>query len=455
MLLALLALLISTLACGMVAVGIETPEAIVSTSSPNTDGSEHPSETQQSPTLPDPSLSPTAESDSQTPTPQESATGLRVVYIKDGNVWSWSESGSSKALTSSGKAVSARISSDGKIVAFVRQIDDFHDELWAVNSDASGERRLISVEDLDKLYLDQRANYVKSIVPYSYRWVPGTHTLAYNTRQMLEGPGLTLFDDLRLVNADTLEDFLLLPPGQGGEFTYSPDGKQIALVTPSQISVVQADGSSRLELLTYDQVITYSEYLYYAHPMWSADSTYLRVVIPPAEALAEQRQPTTLWHLPLDGTPSYQLSGFVTAPFFYTETAISPDMQRVMYVRETGSPGQDLRELHMVNVDGSDDQIVEQFRAIQFVSWAPDSKHFIFSIYDTALKLQIGEVNRSFHGLTSNPEELLHIQWLDAQRFFYLRPNGDGFEIRLEALDGSTTLIDIVQGDPPMYEFIS
>jgi hypothetical protein len=171
--------------------------------------------------------------------------------------------------------------------------------------------------------------------------------------------------------------------------------------------------------------------------------------------LADQRQPTTLWHLPLDGTPSYQLSGFVTAPFFFTETAISPDMQRVMYVRETGSPGQDLRELHTANIDGSNDQIIEQFRAIQIVSWAPDSKHFIFSVYDTALKLQIGEVDGSFHGLTSNPEELLNIQWLDAQRFFYLRPNGDSFEIRLEALDGHTTLIDIVQGDPPMYEFTS
>jgi hypothetical protein len=448
-------LMIPALACGMVSIGIETPETIVETSSPGTDSEELPSEKEQIPTVPDPSLTPVVESDGQTPPPQEFTTGLSLVYVKDGNVWLWSEPGTSKALTSSGEAVSARISSDGKIVAFLRQIDDFHYELWAVNSDASGERRLISADEVDKLYPDQRQNYTKSIVPYTYKWVPGTHIVAYNTRQMFEGPGLALLDDMRLIDVDTLEDSMLLPPAQGGEFTYSPDGKQIVLVTPTQISVVQADGSNRRDLLTYDQVITYSEYWYYAHPLWSEDSTYLRVVIPPAEALAEQRQPTTLWHLPTDGTDPYQLSSFATAPFFATETAISPDMQRVMYVREAGSPGQDLRELHLANIDGSDDQTIEQNRAIQFVSWAPDSQHFIFSYYDTALKLQIGEVNGSFHGLTSNPEELLKTQWLDAQRFFYLRPNGESFEIRLDTLDGKTTLIDIVQGDPPSYDFTS
>jgi hypothetical protein len=90
----------------------------------------------------------------------------------------------------------------------------------------------------------------------------------------------------------------LLPHGQGGEFIYSPNGQEIAISTATSISLVHTDGTNRREVLTYPMVATYSEYSFYAMPIWAADSSSLRVAIPPADPLGEPRQPTTLWTIP-------------------------------------------------------------------------------------------------------------------------------------------------------------
>ncbi len=74
-----------------------------------------------------------------TPTLQAVTTpsGLRVVYLRDGNLWSWTESGGSVQLTSTGDMSTARLSDDGQILAYMRGR-----EVWTVRMDGTDARLL-------------------------------------------------------------------------------------------------------------------------------------------------------------------------------------------------------------------------------------------------------------------------------------------------------------------------
>ena len=249
------------------------------------------------PGMPDPTeavtpAEPTKSAPANTPVPQPRA--LHVAYAKETNVWLWVEGEDAMQLTRRGGVEQIKLSDDGAVVAFTRG-----GELWMVRADGTDERPLVSIDDLEAIQL---AMSVKNeVLLHSFAWVPATHTLAFNTRVDVE-IGLVPNDDLRVVDADTGEQELLLVPGDGGEFTHSLDGLQIAVVSPGSISLVDADGRNRRDAFTYTPVSTASEFRYYASPTWAADSSFLRVAIPPANPFSDPPQPATVWHIPADGS---------------------------------------------------------------------------------------------------------------------------------------------------------
>ena len=235
---------------------------------------------------------PTQVAPARTPVPPPST--LHVAFAKESNVWLWVEGQEAAQLTRRGGVEQIKLSDDGAVVAFTRG-----GELWMVRADGTDERPLVSIDDLEAIQL---AMSVKNeVLLHSFAWVPATHTLAFNTREDAE-IGLVPNDDLRVVDADTGEQELLLVPGDGGEFTHSLDGLQIAVVSPGSISLVDADGRNRRDAFTYTPVSTASEFRYYASPTWAADSSFLRVAIPPANPFSDPPQPATVWHIPADGS---------------------------------------------------------------------------------------------------------------------------------------------------------
>ncbi len=384
--------------------------------------------------------------------PETETTRLSVAYVKDGNVWMWQKGNSAIALTSSGNITRLVLSTDAKVVAFERKIDDNHSELWSVNSDASGEHQLISVDEFNNFDKDKWLEGSKSLVPYHFDFIPNTHILAYNTRETFEGPGLAIFDDLRLVNADTLEKLTLLPSGQGGEFVYSPNGQEIAISTSTKISLIHTDGTNRREMLSYPTVSTYSEYSYYAVPFWSADSSSLRVVIPPADPLGDPRQPTALWSIPVDGSAATQIGSIMAAPFGGIENSFSPDFSKIIYTTEVGAPEQNLRDLHLADPNGENDKVLLSNQYIAFSSWAPDAQHFVV-IAGEPSTVQLGDLQSNFQPLTDDADFVGNITWVDATRLIYARGVNDTWELRLGDLNGSSEVIDTTQGNLPQYDF--
>jgi hypothetical protein len=260
-----------------------------------------------------------------------------------------------------------KISGDGTIVAFLKGND-----LWAVDSDGTQERQLLSPDDLDAGESEGPGLSVNRL-----EWVPGTHTLAFNTRLNL-AYGLALNDDLHLVDADTLEQSVLLPPGEGGEFYYSPDGRKVAIVTPGEISLIDANGEHRRDrALTYTPVNTGSEYQFYARPAWAPDGSALRVLIPPVDSLTRPAQHSTVWQIPADGSPAYMLTSIEAAPLVSADSlAFSPNLEYVAYPQFRQPEGASFEQtetwLEVLRLSNGDRQAYP-YANILF-RWAPDSR---------------------------------------------------------------------------------
>jgi hypothetical protein len=409
--------------------------------------------------LPDPSptLRPTQEPGAIPASPEPTlvpAAELQVVYTNEGNIWLWKEDGSNNQLTSSGDAASVRISDDGLVIAYLRLIEAFTVELWAVNSDGSHARLLMDSTDFDALNTEHRYPESLSVQPFDLQFVPGSHILAFNTHQILIGPGLAIFDDLQLVDTDTGELTTLLPSGSGGMFYYSPDGSQIAIVTSSEIDLVNSDGSNRREaVLTYPEVITYSEYRYYAKPVWAEDSSSLRVAIPPSNPLIEPVQPTRLWHIPVDGTPAFQTGSVYASPVLFSEPVFSHDLSRIIYLQETGGPLENQRQILIANSDGSEEVAYHTSFMLELRGWAGSSERFTFS-QGPEMALILAEVGGGMQPLAPNNAQIFDLRWIDSQRFVYFQPlEVGGFGLWLGDIDQPPHLIDELPGFFSDFDF--
>ena len=377
---------------------------------------------------------------------------LKLVYTDtSGNLSGWTEAGGVHAILSTGDVMGPRLSDDGQWVAFVRSADYAHYSLWVIGFDGSGERQLVNQDQFFDLKNHDDAIGAE---PYIYSWVPGTHTIAFNTSPVFDGPGLFINDDLHIVNADSGTLSTLLAPGEGGIFYFSPDGTQIALVTADDISLINTDGSNRRSnVLEYEWILTYSEYAYYAEPMWSADSTFLRVAIPPHDPLGDPAAQTTLWHIPTDGSAA-GIAGHVTiAPL--TSVRISPDMSWIAYLSYFSDAADNRRNLHINNFSGTADTTYTNGQ-IGFNTWSPDSTHFVY-------------VNRSSETTKYADKDggeiqlipvgtAIGVSFINEYTYIYTRNTGAEWQIMYGNVDTTQTIIGsmpiLEDGKLPNYSFV-
>ncbi|MBW8011794.1 MAG: hypothetical protein FVQ83_11235 [Chloroflexi bacterium] len=369
------------------------------------------------------------------------ATGLDVVYSQDGNIRLWSEDGSVVNLYDSNPpALDVRFSPDGKVIAFTTSETEGSELLsgiWAINTDGSNLRQLVDGATLEALYTD---DYALGIDLVRWEFIPGTHTLAFNTWLVYEGPNPGLRDDLYLVDTDTGAFTTLLNVGEGGEFYYSPDGSQIAIVTSTNLSLMDADGGNRRDgILPND-----GDYQYEVIPRWSADGMHLRLAIPSPDPNAEDAS-ITVWEIPLDGSPAILLKTILSDSFLsHLVSFISPDMSQIAYNVRVGDPSDNIWALHIAEIEGTGDTVY-QTGDVRFIAWGPDSSNFVF--------LESNLISAGRLGVESEPLENTAsyglMIWVDANRFLYQAlytgAEGTGYsELRLKTIGGES--ISIVSG---------
>ena len=374
---------------------------------------------------------------------------LKIVYLKDRNIWLWTPTGRLQ-LTSTGDVYDLRLSPDGELVVFTRRVDGFHAELWLLSTSGGEARRLVGVEAFDAMAEGVRDPNTVAVNPYQFEWVPGTHHVAFNGIQIFDGPGFSLLDDLQIANADNFERWTLLAPGSGGEFTYAPDGNQVAIVTPTEINLMDANAGNWRLALPYEQVITYSEYRYHAQPVWSPDGSFLRVALPPTDPL-DKSLATELWYLPADGSAAYMEGELWPIPFFDTPVAYAPDLNQLIYLAESGAPTENRRELRITLAGGGGEQVYYDEALLRTLGWGLDATHFAFLGGEDGLS-QMGSLNGPPSPLPGDPSGGFAVHWIDERLYVFIREGGDGFELHLSSLDGATLPLDTVTGPPPKLD---
>jgi hypothetical protein len=402
----------------------------------------------------DPTAAPPVEEPTLTTTPEITLTptllppALKVVYTNNGNAWIWAEGSGYTQLTTDGGVLDVNISDDGQVVAYTRRgSDDYHAELWAINADGTNPRNLVSQADFDAM--PRGEDYYITFRPLYFDWVPDSHTLAFNTNPVWDGPGFFPTNDLHLVDVDSRVYTPWLEAGMGGNFFYSPDGAQIALVTPESLSLINADGSNRRDLLTFPFIYTYSEWQYYPEPVWAADSSALRVAIPPQDPMGNPEAFTFIWHIPADGSLPYMAAEVVTAPAFLESPRISSDLEKLLYLFPAGETYENL-ELHWTDLNTLG-EITYTSGNLRISGWTPDSSRFVYASVD-GTHPQLGEIGLAPFALTDQPAAR-NITWIDDTRFLFLSGFMGARELRVGTPGGPSDLIATLPDDFVGYDF--
>jgi Tol biopolymer transport system component len=264
--------------------------------------------------------------------------------------------------------------------------------------------------------------------------------------------GLAPFDDLHLVDADTLEKAVLLPRGEGGQFTYSPDGSQIALVRSGTVTLVDADGGNPREVFTYTPPVTYSEFQYYVEPVWATDSGSLRIAVPPADPFAQPAQLSTVWHIHTKGWPA-RLVANINARWL-DQHAFSPDLGSVAYVEQSdGSPGTGEGTLLVTDLENGD-TVAYQGNAGGVYGWSPDSLHFAFLAQSQPPQAQIGRLGSDPVSVHEDPSvAAVDVRWLSADRYLWATVDQRRWTLFLGETNGSSAVVATVAGRSLRYDY--
>jgi hypothetical protein len=393
--------------------------------------------------LPTTPTTPTATSE---PLPPTSAALPRIVYTDAGNVWALEEDGTSHQLTSDGGASDVFISDDGARVVYVwRSAPGAHGELRVVNGDGSGGAAvLLTAAQLDAFYpiAEGTVGTDTSMIAF----VPGTHRVIFNTYAIPEFMGFMRHDDLWVIDADTAELISLRPGGEGGDFFITPDGSQMALITPTSVSMINTDGTNhRPDLITFPWVITYSEFLFTPLASWNADSSMVAAVIPSEDPLADTIS-GSIWTIPADTGPA-TLVATISGNFyfhFWRNPAVSPDMSWVAFTRRVGADDEDLILAH---TDGTG-EVVYATGEVDWAGWSPDSTHFAY---------RFGEPSGMTVGaLGGAPVPLgpgIDFRWMNDTEFLYLAGSAGAWTLTRGSIGGSTEALVSPAGDFIAYDF--
>jgi hypothetical protein len=392
-----------------------------------------------------------------------------VAYLEAGNLWLWQDGSQPTRLTDSGDVQTFLISDDAAVIAYTRALDEYQRELWAINSDGANLRQLVSVAQFTEIGAHPNAalatdsslpNYgvYRATIPTSLQWQPGSHNLIFDTMPNIElsnpgGIGGPPTDNTRWrLNAHSGERSLILPHGQAGgpywgNVSFAPDGRTFAIISDTGISLANSDGSNRRDnLITYPS-IGLGHTAYIPPIYWSADSQFLRTIIPDQADLFGNNDPTfTIWQLGIDGT-AFALGTFHGFPL---DVTLSPDLSQVAFWKPV-SPQSNIRELHIASVEGAWDIVYAKGDSLEFKGWSPDSRQFVYWLFAQQRPL-LGRLCQQPVPLVQ-PELPVHstVTWVSGNRVLLLSGEEQNWTLSLGTPAGAA--VPIAQLNLPYYQW--
>jgi hypothetical protein len=391
------------------------------------------------------------------------ASALWVVFVQDGNVGLWREDGSTTWLAQTGDVFTARISSDGQRVAYVRSFPSGSDELWVVNTDATNARLLSN--PLEPIPAD-----TLGIAISDFRWVPNSHRLGYSTRYIYEGPSGPNAN-LMVADADSGTITPLFAAGQANEFAFSPDGSQVAISTSGNygdvlgsVSIYNLDLSNpRVNVLQYPSVSTYSEWAFSALPTWSNDSQHLLVVIPPPAILENPDSVSNVYWVDVASGSTTLVNSINMGLFFGGSPVVTNDLSQIAYayqpVDSTSGELAQLRIMAGIPESGISQPIFPGTAGYNMlaIDFSPENNLLAAAISDTG----IADISIYLSGSGEvlpvpflDNQDPYRMKWLSTQRVIYLSSFTAGNQtLQIADLDGFVTNLTS-SGNTSGFDFV-
>jgi Tol biopolymer transport system component len=262
-----------------------------------------------------------------------------VVFVRDGNIQVWDEATQqTRTIVNTGDAFSVTVSDDGQMIAFTRRswvgdvLDGYEQfALWAMNHDGGNLRELISAQDLR-----QRINPSEreSSNFYQLSWIPQSHQLIFSgTKYIVQAEGLShaIPQGAYLVDTDKGSVNMLAEAAENLRFLPSPDGRQVALMSPSDVGFINTDGSHKRQgVLTYAEVGLTGPL--FPTGVWTQDS-HAFLITGSLERTPRYRFNFTIWRVSVDGSSPEALATVMGSD--PGSVTFSPNGQRVAFIQIT------------------------------------------------------------------------------------------------------------------------
>ncbi len=194
--------------------------------------------------------------------------------------------------------------------------------------------RTSQIQQLRNMY--NRSNPPDSVWLRNVRWIANSYNLAFQTEDFIESSGeyQPPPDDLYILDENGRLQ-VSLPPGEGGEAIFSPDGHYVAVSTHERIQLLRTDGSEQREILFPELETDIEEFwnvLMQIH--WEHNRSFLIVYSPRRiyddSGLVSGWREIFVQRVLVDENEVRQLSRF--ADRIVIEFDISPDLQHLVLV---------------------------------------------------------------------------------------------------------------------------
>jgi Tol biopolymer transport system component len=374
---------------------------------------------------------------------------LEVVFVNDGTIQVWDEATQqTRTILNTGDVFAVTTSDDGQMIAFTRgswvgDVLDGYEQfaLWVMNRDGGNPRELVSAQDL-RQWINPSERESSNFFQLS--WVPQSHQLIFSgTKYIVQGEGLShaIPHGAYLVDTDNGSVTVLAEAAENLRFSPSPDGKQIALMSPSDAGFINADGSNRRQ-----DILTYAE-VGLAGPLfptgvWTQDSSAF-VMTGSFESDPNFNVNFTIWRIPVDGSSPEALEAFSGS--IPNSVTFSPDGKSASYLQTTDQqPAEIARWFIKPLIPEAGPLALPYYGKKAFYAnlhWSPAGDAFVIKDQDliqlcpnaTQDSQVCGEPIRLGSGI------IIALQWVDTSRFLF--ESIEPFTLSLGNLDGAITPI--------------
>ena len=365
---------------------------------------------------------------------------LAVAFVSpDHNAYFWNETlASPTQLTTSNDVQQALVSPDGTRVALVRSTDWVTYSLDMINANGSDLRNLVHPANFAAL--PRPADTVAS-VPAHVSWMPDSLTIAMTTRITYEGPGGAAGESLFLINSNTsaMSTLLSITSEWNWDYTFSPDASLIAISRPEGMDVYNGDGSLLIaNLVTFPFVNTASEYAWIPDPLWSPDGSTLVLVVPPQDPWSLTPADSKVYQWNITDTSAVLRFTAVMSYWPMEIASIAPDLSRLLYLVQDGDPMDNHHALTLVNVDGSDSQVIDAGELYNLPEWSTDAGRFYYhSNADQSFIVEPGTAPVAYPAYY----HMRDVQWVDPARFIGVSGPVSGWQLFLGSVSAPSVLI--------------